>query len=141
MKIGLLCDTHLCGSISSPQHDFLLRAVERMKQDDVHTVIHLGDIAAYGERAAWDEFQNLAKEFNCYILLGNADVRDSQSKDWFKERVCDVQMVIGSRKIVGIHTPDGVITEHDRQRLQTLTDGDILLMHHYPEPLESDSRA
>lgn len=141
MKIGLLCDTHLCGSISSPQHDFLLRAVERMKQDDVHTVIHLGDIAAYGERAAWDEFQNLAKEFNCYILLGNADVRDSQSKDWFKERVCDVQMVIGSRKIVGIHTPDGVITEHDRQRLQTLTDGDILLMHHYPESLESGSRA
>ena len=88
-KIAVLCDMHLSGE-KSIQYAFLQRAVERMKQDDIRTVICLGDMTSYGQLEAWELYKEAMQDFRHYDIMGNADVRDSATKECLQEIFGDV---------------------------------------------------
>lgn len=140
-RIGIICDMHLQNFAKSPQLAFLNMAVDKMKADKVDAVICLGDITGYGDVGAWDLYVEALKDMTHYEVLGNTDVRDSATRQELTNRVVDVDFLVGNRRIIGLNTPDGVITEHDRERLEDIKAGDIVFMHHYMKTLDEDSAA
>ena len=139
-KIGVLCDLHLSKYNTSAQHAFLQKAIERMQQDNITTVICLGDITSFGEISAWNDYQEALSGFTHYEVLGNSDVRDSATIDFFLSKTGTADFMVGNRRVIGLDTPYGEITDIDRQRLNTIKDGDVLFLHHYISSLNEESR-
>lgn len=138
-KIAVLCDMHLSEK-KSIQYAFLQRAVERMKQDDIRTVICLGDMTSYGQLEAWELYKEAMKDFTHYDIMGNAEVRDSATRECLQEFFGDVAFNVSGRTVYGLNTPYGEITLEDREQLCNVKDGDIVLLHHAPRKLSEDSR-
>lgn len=140
-RLGVICDMHLQSYKETPQLAYLKLAVDKMKADDVDAVICLGDITGYGDLEALDLYMDALKDITHYEVLGNTDVRNNETRPEFEKRIGDVDFLVGNRIVWGINTPDGKITEHDRERLQSVKAGDIVFMHYYMKPLDEDSAA
>lgn len=140
IRIGVLCDMHLPADKNSPQYAFLRKAVERMHRDGVHTLICLGDITGYGEMEAWNLYLEAVKGFTHYEVIGNSDVRDAATRDIIMSYVQEAEFRAGDRRVIGINTPDGVISAEDRKRLEGIRDRDIVFLHHYVQSLKEESR-
>lgn len=138
-KIGIICDMHLPDDRKSPQYAFLLMAAERMKKDGVDTVICLGDITAFGEIGGLELYHEALKDFTHYEVAGNSDVRDAATRETILGSFKPAEFSIGSRSVIGLNTPDGVITETDRVRLSNVKPGDIIFLHHYFGKMEPES--
>ena len=138
-RLGIICDMHLQNFKESPQLAFLKLAIDKMKDDEVDAVLCLGDITGFGDVLAWDLYLDAVKDMTHYEVIGNRDVRDAATRDILLSRVKDVTFTIGKRSVIGLNTPDGVITQHDRERLEDVKEGDILFMHHYIQRLDEES--
>lgn len=138
-RIGIICDMHLPDNKVSPQYAFLQRAAERMKQDGVNIVICLGDITSYGEIGAWELYCETWKDFRHYEVAGNSDVRDALNRTELLNAISEAKFSIGSRRVIGINTPDGEISAKDRERLKGVKAGDIVFMHHYIQSMKPES--
>lgn len=140
MKIAFVCDIHLPKSKESPQYVFFKRAVEKIKLDGVKVLVNLGDITAYGELEALDNYLSELSGFEHYYVLGNSDVRDENTLETILDKKSEPCFEFGGKKIIGINTPYGIIDESDRERLRLLDDGDIVFLHHYVKSLQRESR-
>ncbi len=131
MKIAFICDTHTPNGDSSPQYEFLCKAINRIKEDKIDKVINLGDITAFGEKEGFDRYLNLTKDLSdSHFLLGNSDVRDEKTRDYILSKAKPLQFSYNGRTFLGINTPFASITEDDKKRISTLKDGDVFMMHH-----------
>ena len=126
-RIGIICDMHMPAHKASPQYAFLQRAVKRMKEDGVNIVICLGDITSYGEIGAWELYCDALKDFKHYEVAENSDVRDEAIRDKILGAIPEVEFLVGSRRVIGINTPDGEITTLEKERLKDVKAGDIVL--------------
>ena len=140
MKIGFICDMHLPKDKLSPQFAFLKRSAEQMKKENADMVITVGDITACGEWEAFENYKAIMDEFTSFFVIGNSDVRDTQTKDKFIHASENINIEIGKRRLLGINTPNGSIEEDDKKYIQALSDGDILIMHHGLHRLDEKSR-
>lgn len=140
-KIGVICDLHLHGSPRSPQHAFLKKSIEALKELSVNTVICLGDITARGEISGLHVYQKLMADFDHYEVAGNSDVRDPATEGEVLQYFGNKQLIINGRTLLGINTPYSQITAEDRQLMESLQAGDVLFLHHDIESLDEDSRA
>ena len=140
-QIGIVCDMHLPDDRESPQYAFLKLAAEQMKKDGIQTVICLGDITSYGQIGAWELYLELLDGFEHYEVAGNSDVRDAATRERILSMVQTCEFVVGSRRVIGINTPDGEITDSDKLYLENVKAGDILFMHHYIQSMKEESRA
>ena len=138
-KIAVLCDMHLSGK-KSIQYAFLQRAVDRMRQDDIRTAICLGDMTSFGQSDAWELYKEAMKDFTHYDIMGNADARDSATRECLHKILGNVEFEVCGRTVYGVNTPYGEIPLEDRERLSNVKDGDIVLLHHAPRQLSEDSR-
>ena len=138
-RIGIICDMHLSDDKASPQYAFLQLAAEKMKQAGVETVICLGDITSYGEIDAWKLYCEALKKFNHYEVAGNSDVRDALTRTELLNAISEAEFSIGNRRVIGINTQDGEISEKDRERLKDVKTGDIVFMHHYIQSMKPES--
>ena len=75
MKIGVICDMHMGENAQGIQTAFLLRAVAQMKKDGAEKVLNLGDITAFGELSAFENYMEALQPFEHFFVLGNSDVR------------------------------------------------------------------
>ena len=131
---------HLPADNLSPQYAFFKRAVEQIKKDGIDTVICLGDITSYGEWESFKEHFNLVQGMNYFYVLGNSDVRDEKTRDRFTNECKGFELYIGKRKIIGINTPFGNISQEDKKRIKLLSDGDILALHHGLHRIDEKSK-
>ena len=140
MKIAFICDTHLPESKNSLQYAFLKRAVAKMKEDGIETVVDLGDFTSFGELSACSVTGDAFADFNYCCVLGNSEVRDEKTLDKIISQKQEPCFTIGKRTLLGINTPYADIDENDRKRLEKLKDGDIVFLHHYVNSLHKESR-
>lgn len=142
MKIALICDTHTPNGESSPQYAFLLRALERIRDDNIDKVINLGDITAFGEKEGFDKYLKLTESLkDSNFLLGNSDVRDEKTRDYILSMAKPFEFTYEGKTFLGINTPFASLTEQDREKVLGLKDGDVLMMHHSPLSLLEADRA
>ncbi len=139
-RIGIICDMHLPEDTSSPQYYFLQEALNQMYEDGTKYVFCLGDITRFGEKKAWATYMELVKKFEHYELIGNSDVRDADTRTFFENEAKAIDCKISNRRIIGVNSPDGVISKRDRERLSQLQPQDIIVMHHYVEALAEESK-
>ena len=140
MKIAFICDMHLPNNISSAQYAYFSEFIDRMKKDKIETVICLGDITSFGEKEMFIRYLDDLKDFDHHFVIGNSDVRDESTKDFFLEKSGGFLIERDGRRILGADTPYGIIEEADREKIRALSDGDVFVMHYYVEALEKDSR-
>ena len=117
MKIAFICDTHLPESKNSPQYAFLKRAVAKMKEDGIETVVDLGDFTSFGELSACSATGDAFADFNYCCVLGNSEVRDEKTLDKIISQKQEPCFTIGKRTLLGINTPYADIDENDRKVL------------------------
>ncbi len=142
MKIAFICDTHVPNGENSPQYAFLLRAIERIKEDNIDKVIHLGDVTAFGEKEGFEQYLRLTSGLKgSSYLLGNSDVRDERTKDYILSMAKPLEFIEGGKTFLGINTPFRTLTEQESEKILALKDGDVLMMHHSPlSLLEEDKK-
>ena len=56
MNICIICDTHLQLNEKTPQFAYLKKAINKIKEDGITTVIHLGDIVSYGQIESFEKY-------------------------------------------------------------------------------------
>ena len=76
-----------------------------------------------------------------YFVLGNSDVRDDNTRDKFIDVCNGFEFYIGKRKILGVNTPFGSIDESDKKLINSLSDGDVLALHHGLHRVDEESKA
>ena len=140
MKIAFICDTHLPNNTSSAQYVYLTKIIEKMKEDGIETVISVGDITAFGQKEIFATYLDDLSAFDHHYVIGNAEVRDQNTKDYFLETSKGFLIKRGGRRFWGVDTPYDKIEECDREKARSLSDGDVIVMHNYVESLEKDSR-
>ncbi len=140
MKIAFICDTHLPNNINSAQYSYLSEFIKKIRKDKIETVISVGDITSFGEKEMFLRYLNDLGGFDHHFVIGNSDVRDEDTKNYFIERAGGFFFRHEGRAFLGIDTPYGRIEDSDRERILGLSDGDVLVMHYYVEALEKDSR-
>lgn len=140
MKIAVICDTHLPGSTRSPQYYYLSSAIQKIKHDGIQTIVTLGDISAYGEWEAYENYVSLLHGLTHHMLLGNSDVRDSRTEEQWISAATNCKLCLAGKIFLGINNPYGKISPEDRKEIEALHDGDILAMHHGIRALDEDSR-
>lgn len=141
MKIAFICDSHIPDDNSSPQHAFFLRCVKALHEDNLDAVISVGDITSYGETNVFDSYLEELKDFEHHFVLGNSDVRNEETVDYFKRISSGFELKIGARCVIGINTCFGIIEDDDIKKIKNMNDGDILILHHGPHRLSENSRA
>lgn len=141
MRIGVICDLHMGDGERGVQCAFLARAVEQMRQEGVEAVLDLGDITAFGELAAFERYLELLRPFKHFFVLGNADIRCEATREAILARRQHPNFTVEGRSFVGLNTPSGVIEEQERETLGTLSDGDVIFLHHDVGGLKPESRA
>jgi len=140
MRIAIICDLHMPDNTQSSQYYFLSEAAKQMRKDQISTVISLGDLTAFGEIGAREKYLSVLRDFDHYPLMGNSDVRDSETfVNWF-DFASTYQIQCEGRTILGINTPFGRLEPCDRAKIAALKDGDMIAMHHSVRSLELDSR-
>ena len=140
MKIAFICDMHLPESKNSPQYAFFRFALEQMRRDGINTVVNLGDINSFGQVEPFEDYIEEMKSFEGYYVFGNSEVRDESTLEKMMSLKTKPCFKVGNRTFLGINTPYADIDEEDRARLETLKDGDVVLLHHYVRSLHKDSR-
>ena len=140
-KIAILCDMHLRNDPASSQYVYLLRAVEAMQRDGIQTVLTLGDLTASGDPAAWALYLAAVRPFAHCEVIGNSDVRDAATREELLTRTANAELWLDKRRVIGLSTPNGVISDSDFARLAGARDGDIVLLHYYLDVLKPESRA
>ena len=141
MKIGLICDTHVGIGENSPQYAFLLKAAKQMKGDGIDTIIHLGDIIGCANKEVYKACVFVLSQFNnCHILLGNHDVKNKSDKDEILSKAKDVLFKVDDKTFLGLHLTSNVISNGDFEKIETLKDGDVLLMHYGVHSLSDEVR-
>ncbi len=140
MKIAFICDMHLPNNRASAQYAYFSEFIKRMKKDKIETVICLGDITSVGEKEIFLTYLEDLKDFDHHFVIGNSDVRDENTKDFFLEKSGGFLIERDGRAIIGVDTPYGVIEKSDREKISRLKNGDVFVMHYYVEALEKDSR-
>ena len=141
MRLGVIGDMHLGDDTLGIQWAFLRRAIEQMKADGVTTVLNVGDMVAFGKLPAFEDCCRLLSAFDHYFVLGNAEIRDADTRDIFVSRSMHPCFEMAGRKIVGLNTPAGEIDPKERETLDGLADGDIVFLHHGIGALKAESRA
>lgn len=140
MKIGFICDMHLPEDKLSSQFAFFKQSITQIKEENADMIITAGDITACGEWEAFENYKSVIGGFKSFFVIGNSDVRDNDTKDKFIAAAENFSINIGKRKLLGINTPYGQIEENDKECIQALSDGDILIMHHGLHRLDERSR-
>ncbi len=140
-KIAIVCDSHLPADPTSAQYAFLQRAVARMKEDRIETVLCLGDMTAFGSIAALNLYRDTLQEFTFYDVMGNAEVRDKDTVAYVEDHFKSLRFAIGSRSVYCLNTPRGTISAEDHALLTDVQDGDIVCFHHGPDRLTEESTA
>jgi len=136
MKLAFMCDMHLPLRENCVQYEYFKEATEDIKNSDTELTIVVGDIAAYGEQNAFEFFKNKMNKVPYIAVLGNSDVRDGDiGSDSFGGNIS-----VGNRNILCINTPYAKITEEDKEKITSLSDGDILVMHHSIPALAQECR-
>ena len=140
MKIAFICDTHLPNNKNSAQYVYFTEIIKKMKEDKIDTVISVGDITSHGEKEIFLQYLCDLSVFDHHFVIGNAEVRDDKTKDYFLEVSKGFLIERGGRTLLGVETPYDAIEEADREKIRALSDGDVLVMHNNVESLEKDSR-
>ena len=141
MKVGLICDTHVGIEENSPQYAFLLKAVGQMKGDGIDTIIHLGDVIGCANKEVYKSCVSILSQFNnCHILIGNHDVTNKSDKDEILSLAKDVLFKVDDKTFLGLHLTSNVISKGDFEKIETLKDGDVLLMHYGVHSLSDEIR-
>ena len=140
MKIAFICDMHLPESQNSPQYVFFKRAVSRMRRDNIKTVVNLGDITSFGQVSPFEDYLTEMRNFESYYVFGNSEVRNVETLEQIMNFKTEPSFKVGDRTFLGINTPYADIDENDRVRLEKLSDGDVVFLHHYVKSLHKDSR-
>ncbi len=141
MKIGIICDMHMGENAQGIQTAFLLRAVAQMKKDGADKVLNLGDITAFGELSAFENYMEALQPFEHFFVLGNSDVRCEKTRDTILSRRQHPHFSVEGRTFVGLNTPDRELELSERETLGTLRDGDVIFLHHDIDALKEGSRA
>lgn len=136
MKIAFMCDMHLPNNPSSSQYAYFSAMIEKLKADRVKTVISVGDITSFGEKEIFIKYMEDMKDFDHHYVIGNSDVRDEKTKDYFIENSGGFSIRRDGRTILGVDTPYGVIADTDKEKILQLKDGDVLVIHYYVEALK-----
>ena len=137
MKIAVMCDMHLPENENAPQYNYFYRAAEYLKNSDVETVVVMGDITACGGKKAFKRYCEAMKKIRHITISGNADVR-TENPDLLKY-ACGGEIDCG-RRILCLNTPFSRIEENDLEKIYSLSDGDIIMLHHSLPGLEERSR-
>lgn len=140
-KIAIICDAHLPADLTSAQYAFLQRAIDQMKQDNIDTVLSLGDMTSYGQIEAFQKYCELMKDFVHYDVIGNAEIRDAATVAKMETYFKPIRFQVGHRTLYGINVSRGIITIEDRTFLEDIKDEDILFFHHGPDRLDEESTA
>ena len=138
--VAILCDMHLSEDPGSFQSLWLRRAVEAIRRDGVRQVLVLGDVTEFGSLRAWELYCEALAGLEHLEIIGNSDVRDAATREELLLRTAEVEGRIGERRVIGLSTPDGEIGDADWARLSTARDGDVVLLHYYPEALREPDR-
>ena len=140
MKIAFICDTHLPNNEKSAQYVYFTEIIKRMREDNIKTVISVGDITAFGQKEIFERYLSDLSCFDHHFVIGNAEVRDENTKDYFLEASKGFMIERCGRAFLGIDTPYGKIEGYDREKARELSDGDVIVLHNNVEDLEIDSR-
>lgn len=141
MKIGIICDSHMPNDPRSAQWQFCMRAAEQFAEDGIRRVITLGDITSFGEPAALDAYLTMLAGFDHHWVIGNSEIRDEASVNTILKKAKGFLLNVDGQKILGINTPYARIEQEDKEKLEALSDGDVVFMHHPPHRLfEEESR-
>ncbi len=130
MKIGLICDSHMPDNKQSSQWNFCFEAAKIFEKNNISRVITIGDITSFGEVEAFDEYQKLFSAFEHHTVLGNSDVRDTETAPILEDKCKGFKFSAGQKTILGINTARARISDADKKAILSLSDGDILVMHH-----------
>ncbi len=140
MVFALICDIHMFDDNGSIQYDFLKKAVAGIREDGINNVITLGDITSFGEEQELNKFLEATADFNSKYVIGNSDVRDSFTYDYFLGKAEDFKLTVGNRSIYGLNVYDGVVSDKSRDFIKDIKDGDIIMLHYSLQGLEEESR-
>jgi len=131
---------HMPKNKNSIQWDFFIKAVERLKEDEIRTVLCLGDITSFGEYEAFEAYLKIMESFDHYFILGNSDVRDKNTQKLFTDKSSGFEFKCDRVTLKGINTPYGIIENKDKEGIKHLSEGDILLLHHSISALDTESK-
>lgn len=132
MRIAFISDTHLPGNETSPQYAYFKTALERIKKDNVKTLVNLGDMVMHGNERAFELYFNAISFIeNSYFILGNHDVNGAPDVEKVLALAKPVKFTDNGRTFLGIHTHYASISEQDKVQICALKDGDVLFTH-YP---------
>ncbi len=140
MRIGVIGDMHMGENPEGIQSVFLSRAVEQMKKDGVACVLNLGDITAFGELSAFEQYLQTVSSLEHYFVLGNSDIRDDNTCEAMMARRQHPHFVAEGRTFVGLNTPARELEAGEKETLLTLGDGDVVFLHQNIEALSESSR-
>lgn len=141
MKIALICDMHMPKDKNSIQWQFFLKSIEKIKKDGINTIICLGDITAFGEYNAFEEYLKVMDSFEHYYVIGNSDVRSKSTQSLFQEKSNGFHIECENINLLGINTPYARIEKRDMDAIDSLSDGDVLFFHHSIPALCEESRS
>lgn len=128
MKIAAICDMHLSEYESAPQYDYFYQAIEYLKNSDVDMVVTMGDMTACGAENAFRIYREKIEELSNHITIsGNADVRTENAELLAYAQGGEIEC---GRRVLCINTPFSKIEEDDFAKIQSLSDGDVIMMHH-----------
>ena len=113
MNVGLLTDTHY-GAVEENPTEALDSLIQHFREENVTTVVHLGDVGKEIEQTA-DETYNYIEsiftkleEFDTYLLRGNHDVQN-----FSPEQLEDIpgldNCVTGTERLTGSKTNDEML--------------------------------
>lgn len=138
MKIAAICDMHLTEYESTPQYDYFYQAVDYIEKSDIDYVVVLGDMTAFGNSDAFLRFKERIEKVRHITVSGNADVRTENKP--LLDFACGGEIECG-RKILCLNTPFSEISEEDFEKIEALSSGDIVMIHHSLPGLCEKSRS
>ncbi len=124
----------------SAQADFLKKAIQQMKTDEILLVINLGDTTAAGEYEGFENYLQMTDDLEIVTLMGNSDVRNKETAQKFLEKSAPFKRDCGEISLWGLNTPYAEITEAEKEMLSDVKDGDVIFLHHSIPSLREESR-
>lgn len=106
MNVGLLTDTHY-GALDDHPTGMLDELIEQFHENDVETVVHLGDVGTEQDKTPTETLNyirtifNKLSDFETFLLRGNHDVNDFTPEELESEVEALDTCVNGSTKLTG----------------------------------------